>query len=196
MSISNDERLNLKKLVDQSDCDNNTEQIRKLKHSNMIANDINRFIQLKNGQNSENKSQEEFLRSMQSPSLPRASPWEATDGIDRINDASRREDSFIEKCKLECVFLYNHYTDIFNKLVKDELDITIMTKLLVILKMIEDQKVDQHEGSVLVGKLLKELYVDSALKRCDNLDKEHANEKEEKKEGINMSWKEFKQVKK
>ena len=36
-------------------------------------------------------------------------------------------------------------------------------------------KVDQHEGSVLVGKLLKELYVDSALRRSENLDKEYGS---------------------
>lgn len=160
-NISNDERLNLKKLVDQSDCDNNTEQIRKLKHSNLIANDVNIFKNLIEKENT----------------LKKENPNE-----------------FIELCKSKCIFLYNNYTDIFNKLVKDELDLTIMTKLLVILKLIEDKNVDQHEGSVLVGKLLKELYVDSALKRCDNLDKEHAIVKEEKKEGVKMSWKEFKKT--
>ena len=60
--------------------------------------------------------------------------------------------------------------------------------------MIEEHKVDQHEGSVLVGKILKELYIDSALKRCDNLDKEHETEKEEKKEGMKVGWKEFKKI--
>lgn len=163
MSISNDERLNLKKLVDQSECDDNTEQIRKLKHSNLIANDINIFNKLK-----EDKKE-----------LKEKNPVE-----------------FQELCKIECCFLFNHYTDIFNKLIKDEIDLKILTNLLVILKMIEDNKVDQHEGSVLVGKILKELYVDSALKRCDNLDKEHENDKEEKKEGMKIGWKEFKKIKK
>jgi hypothetical protein len=163
MNISNDERINLKKLLSESDCDNNTEQIRKLKHSNLIANDINQYKKLK----------EENDRT--------------------IN--STKED-FIEKCKIKCEFLYNHYTDIFNKLVKDELDLILLTRFLVILKMIEDGKVDQHEGSVLVGKILKEIYVDSALKRCDNLDKEHADEKKEKNDGVKMSWKEFKKISK
>ena len=161
MSISNDERLSLKKLVDQSDCDDNTEQIRKLKHSNLIANDINIFNKLKE----EKKG---------------------------IKETQPKE--FEELCKIECIFLYNHYTDIFNKLIKDEIDLNILTNLLVILKMIEENKVDQHEGSVLVGKILKELYIDSALKRCDNLDKEHETEKEEKKEGMKVGWKEFKKI--
>jgi hypothetical protein len=46
-----------------------------------------------------------------------------------------------------------------------------MSKLIQILKLIEDGMVDQHEGSVAVGKLLKELYVDSAMKTADNIDK-------------------------
>jgi len=48
MSISKDKRLNLKRLVDQSDCENNTEQIRKLKHSVLIRDDIRRMEKFKN----------------------------------------------------------------------------------------------------------------------------------------------------
>ena len=65
--------------------------------------------------------------------------------------------------------------------------------VLTVLKHIEDGQVDQHEGSVLVGELLKELYVDSALRRADNLDKQ--NESEEKQtlyDGKQISWKEYK----
>lgn len=162
MNISNDERINLKKLVSESECDNNTEQIRKLKHSNLIANDINIFKKIK----------EEQSRTINSTN-----------------------EDFIEKCKIKCDFLYNHYTDIFNKLVKDEIDLNLLTKFLVVLKMIEDGKVDQHEGSVIIGKILKEIYVDSALKRSENLDKEYGTEKKEKNEGVKMSWKEFKKIK-
>ena len=32
-------------------------------------------------------------------------------------------------------------------------------------------ELDQHEGAYMVGKLLKEMYVDSALKKSDKLDK-------------------------
>jgi len=108
----------------------------------------------------------------------------------RINDP----ENYLEVCKKECSFLYTHYTEIFNKLLKDELDLTIMARFVVILKMIEDNKVDQHEGSVLIGKILKELYVDSALKRADNLDKEYSSDKPEVENGKNISWKEFKML--
>ena len=69
-----------------------------------------------------------------------------------------------------------------------------MTQLLSVLKMIEDGKVDQHEGSVMVGKILKELYVDAALKRGENLDRENAEQKVPPVEGKPISWKEFKQM--
>ena len=45
--------------------------------------------------------------------------------------------------------------------------------MIQILRDIEDGKLDQHEGSFEVGKILKSIYVDSALKRADNLEAEH-----------------------
>jgi hypothetical protein len=69
-----------------------------------------------------------------------------------------------------------------------------MTKLLTVLKMIEDGKVDQHEGSVMVGKILKELYIDSATKRADNIDKEYEDQKVQPIEGKKVSWSEYKKM--
>jgi hypothetical protein len=158
--LTNDERLNLKKMINESDCDDNTDNIRRLKHSVLMRDDIRKLDTLKNT---------------------------------HVDMKNNKNDDFILLCQNECKFLYANYTDIFNKLVKDELDLTIMTKLLTVLKLIEDSKVDQHEGSVMVGKILKELYVDSATKRLDNLDKEH--EKEPMSEGKAISWKQFKQMK-
>ena len=158
--LTNDERLNLKKMINESDCDDNTDNIRRLKHSVLMRDDIRKLDTLKNT---------------------------------HADMKNNKNDDFILLCQNECKFLYANYTDIFNKLVKDELDLTIMTKLLTVLKLIEDSKVDQHEGSVMVGKILKELYVDSATKRLENIDKEH--EKEPMSEGKAISWKQFKQMK-
>jgi hypothetical protein len=44
---------------------------------------------------------------------------------------------------------------------------------LGVLKLIEEGKVGQHEASVEVGKLLKQIYIDSALKKSEKLDKQH-----------------------
>lgn len=154
------DRLNLQKLIDGTEAEDNTAHIRKVRHSTKIRDEIRRLDTLHN-----------------------------TRPIDMTNDA------FSELCQRECVFLYNNYTDIFHRMVKREIDLTIMTKLLIILKLIEDDKMDQHEASVRVGTLLKELYVDSALKRAENLDKEYAmKETVAKKEPIQISWKEYKYV--
>jgi len=109
----------------------------------------------------------------------------------QLNDPAKYNDM----CKAETPFLFNNYTDIFNRLVKDELDLEIMTKLLIVLKLIEDGKVDQNEGSVMVGKVLKELYVDSALKQADHLDQQNKVVVEPQTETKPISWKEYKQTK-
>lgn len=103
-------------------------------------------------------------------------------------------DIFKDKLKIECSFLYTYYPDIFNRLCRDELNINIMSKLIQILKLIEDGLVDQHEGSVAVGKLLKELYVDSALKTSDNINKQYNAEPSPKVEFKHISWREYKTV--
>ena len=78
---------------------------------------------------------------------------------------------FDAMCTSQCSFLFNVYTDLFNKIKKDELDLQILSRFLQVLKQIEDGKCGQHEGSVMIGKLLKELYIDSALKTAEHLEK-------------------------
>jgi hypothetical protein len=157
--MNKQESLDLKRLIDETQCENNTENIRKFKHSVLIRNDIRNLENLKKT----------------NISLRKSNP-----------------DEFTEVCQRECNFLFNNYTDIFNKIIKDEIDLRIMTKLLICLKLIEDGKVDQHEGSVMVGKILKELYIDSAIKRGENLDKEREAERVEPNTGKKISWKNFK----
>ena len=77
------------------------------------------------------------------------------------------------ECIGECSFLFTYYTDIYNKVRKDEIDVGILNKFLDVLRDIEDGKVNQHEGAFLVGTLLKELYVDSALKKADKLNEKY-----------------------
>jgi hypothetical protein len=95
----------------------------------------------------------------------------------------------------ECNFMFTYYTEIYNKIKKDEIDLGILFKFIDVLRQIEDGEVDQHEGSFLVGTLLKELYVDSAVKKADKLNEEHEKNKEPEKpkvEPLKISWKQFK----
>lgn len=101
-----------------------------------------------------------------------------------------------EECVNECNFLFTYYTDIYNKIRKDEIDIGILNKFLDVLKRIEDCELDQHEGSFLVGSILKELYVDSALKKADKLNVDEEAKPEPKKPEVKISYKQFKKMNK
>lgn len=105
-------------------------------------------------------------------------------------------DKIYSECAGECSFLFTYYTDIFNKVRKDEIDIQILNKFLDVLRQIEDGELDQHSGSFLVGTLLKELYIDSALKKADKLNEEHEKNApvKELKEPVKISWKQFKKM--
>ena len=138
--LSEQERLDLKKMLRESDAQDNTEHIRKVKHSTKIRDDIR------------------LLDKLRKTAVP---------------------ESLLEIAKETAPFLHENYPDLFKKVLADELDLDIMTRLLTVLKLIEDGRVDQHEASVIVGKLLKELYVDSALKKCKKRDEEQDAEKEE-----------------
>lgn len=94
----------------------------------------------------------------------------------------------------ECNFLFTYYTDIFNKIKKDEIDINILFKFLDVLKKIEDGELDQHEGSYEVGSLLKKIYIDSALKKAEKLNMENENKEVYKGPEIDITWKQFKKI--
>jgi hypothetical protein len=100
---------------------------------------------------------------------------------------------FDTMCVSQCSFLFNYYTDIFNKVKKDEMNLSILDQLLDVLKQIEDEKLDQHTGAFEVGKLLKAIYIDSALIKAERIDKKTGkkttvSKPKEKK----ITWAEFK----
>ena len=101
-----------------------------------------------------------------------------------------------ELSAIECNFLFTYYTDIFNKIKKDEINLGILLQFVEVLKKIENSELDQHEGSFIIGTLLKELYIDSALKKADKINEEYDNQetKPTTKEPIKVSWKQFKQM--
>lgn len=93
----------------------------------------------------------------------------------------------------KCSFLFQNYTDIYNKVLKNEINLEILNKFLDTLELIENGEVDQHEASVKVGTYLKELYVDSALKKTEKMDAE--NSKDILNNDImEISWSEYKRV--
>lgn len=95
----------------------------------------------------------------------------------------------------KCMWLWKNYMNIYNKLKKDELNLSILHNFLSALKQIEDGLLDQHEASVKIGKILKELYVDSAVQQQKK--REDIEKKRKKRKGIptkKLSWSEYKKM--
>ena len=162
--MSNQERLKLNEMLKANDVEDQTKNIRKLRHSKKIRQDIEimqRFRQKYQRLYQTNRTQYENMLSNQ------------------------------------CNFLFTNYTDIYNKLKKDELDLTILAKFISVLERIENSEIDQHEGSYLIGKLLKELYIDSAIKKGEAIDKQNKKKENHNSEKVlepekKISWKQYK----
>ena len=164
------DRLDLKRLIKHQgdDYKDNTDGIRRLKHSSLILEDVLKIENLK---------------------------------VTMASKRKARNQDFVSACQTKCSFLFNKYTDIFNRLIKDELDIGLLSNMLDTLKKIEDGTLDQQEGSVIIGKILHKIYVESALTRSrkdDEASGENITEPVAKESGKNISWVEFKakQIKK
>tara|TARA_B100001063_G_C16777864_1_gene567324 strand:- start:10368 stop:10871 length:504 start_codon:yes stop_codon:yes gene_type:complete len=94
----------------------------------------------------------------------------------------------------KCVWLYKNYSNLFLKLKKNQLNLQILDKFLSTLSEIEEGTLDQHEGSVKVGQLLKQLYIDSAIKNKKQMEEKDKKrkKKEFKKPVKKLSWKQYK----
>jgi len=154
--MNDSQRLQLQDMIKTNNVEDQTNFIRELKHSSLLAKDINRMIMIK--------------------ATYRNQPQK----ID-------------EECVKQCEFLYRGYTDIFNKVKKDEIDLGTLNKFLNVLERIEEGEIDQHTGSFLIGTLLKELYIDSALKKADKLNEKNGNTVTKTlKEPKPISWTQYK----
>jgi len=103
---------------------------------------------------------------------------------------------FKTMARKQCSFLYDNYTNIFNRLLKDEIDLSIMAEFLKVLYNIEEGILDQHEGSFKIGTILKELYIDSALKQSNKRELSDSKKGKVKKSvkvtNKNIDWKTYK----
>uniref|UniRef100_A0A6C0FAC7 Uncharacterized protein n=1 Tax=viral metagenome TaxID=1070528 RepID=A0A6C0FAC7_9ZZZZ len=93
-----------------------------------------------------------------------------------------------------CSFLYKNYTNIFNKIYKDNIDLNLFNKFLLVLEKIEEGECDQHQASVEVGKVLKEIYIDSAMREGNKLDKKKKKKPVKSRKAKSISWNEFKKM--
>lgn len=161
--MNENQRLQLQNMIQTNNVEDQTELIRNLKHSEVLRNELNVMMEIKEKYR-ENQPIEDFTMRI------------------------------YEECVEKCSFLFTYYTDIFNKIRKDEIDIKILNRFLDVLKKIEHGNLDQHEGSFLVGTILKELYIDSALKKANKLNESDSDIVVPKKPEINISWKQYKNI--
>ena len=151
------QKLALQKMMTEGDVPETTDQIRELKHSSLIREQVG-----------------------------------ILDSLRRKHSDTMNSGEFDDLCTSECSFLFSNYTDIFNKVKKNEIDLVILDEFLKVLARIENKEIDQHEGSFEVGKLLKKLYIDSALRKSAHLDEESSEQPTARKEPKVLSWRQYK----
>ena len=135
------QRLKLQDLIKENNVQDNTDNIRTLKHSKLIRDDVDKIVIIMNN-----------LRS---------------DDFKILDNA----------CLPHCSFLFKNYTNIYNKLLKKQIDLTILNRFLSCLKSIEDGVQTQHEASYEIGTLLKALYIDTKI-----------YDEPKMREGNNLTW--------
>lgn len=139
--MDDNQRLKLQDLIKENNVQDNTDNIRTLKHSKLIRNDVDKIIKIIN-----NSTSDDF----------------------KILDNA---------CLLHCSFLFTNYTNIYNKLLKKQIDLDILNKFLICLKSVEDGLQTQHEASYEIGTLLKALYIDTKI-----------YDEPKMREGGNLTW--------
>jgi hypothetical protein len=157
------QRLELQQMCRENNVTDQTELMRQLKHSSTIRKEIDIIIQ---------RRRDVF-------------------GTDTNPDPEQLKTLKFQLMS-ECEFLFTYYTDIFNRVVKEEVDLTMLYTFLDMLKEIEEGNQDQHEASFKIGTLLKEMYIDSALKTANNLDKKYGTEETPEVKLTPITWSEYK----
>jgi hypothetical protein len=92
-----------------------------------------------------------------------------------------------EECLKECRFLFDNYTSIYNKLLRDQIDLPVFYKFLFYLKKIEDGELTFYQASYEIGTLLKNMYVDPIIEEKDR-------EKDKERQVKPITWNEFKNM--
>lgn len=130
--MDDSQRIQLQEMIDANHTINHTEEIRSLKHSKLIRDDVIKIQHMKR------KLKTTHFKTLDN------------------------------ELQAECFFLFKNYTLIYNKLLKNDLDIKILYKFLDVLETIENGTRDQHEASYEIGLLLKKIYVDKKLDTPEN----------------------------
>jgi len=161
------DRIQLDNLIRQSEDEfvDNTNQIRRLQHSSLIRKDALRINELRKQHGVDETTSETEMKQLK------------------------------QKCRQEATFMFNNYTNIFNRLVNGTIDMKIFDRFVSVLREIEIGELDQNEGSYKIGSMLKRLYIDSALKEDAQRESAFTSETPVKvKPQRDISWKAWNMV--
>ena len=95
-----------------------------------------------------------------------------------------------KECMKGGSYLFMNFPNIYNKLLKYQIDVNILNKFLDELENIESGKQTQHEASFRVGNLLKQMYIDTKLESPQ----EETKQKKESPQSKKISYAEFKKM--
>jgi|688.fasta_scaffold743179_1 hypothetical protein len=154
--MNDNEKYQLKQMIEQNNVVDNTNTLRELKHSSVIKQNVERLLELK-------KIHADLL----------------------VSDKQKFEEIALQ----DCGFLFFNYMQLYNSILKENLNPTILNQLLTILSKIENGECDQHEASYEVGKLLKAIYIDTTLQRIRENDE---SAKVEYVEPKTIKWSDYK----
>ena len=103
-------------------------------------------------------------------------------------------DQFKTMVTNKCKFLFFKFNNLFNKLIKNEIDLSLLYEMIKVLEKIENNEIDQHEGSYIIGDILKKLYIDSALKKESKENKRNKKVLKKPFKTKKISWADFKKT--
>ena len=97
---------------------------------------------------------------------------------------------FIQKCEEQCKFLKENQQKLYDKLLENQQieTLNIVKKMLKLLESIENNEIDQNDGSYEFGKLCKEIYVDPVINNDDSTKRKNKNKSR------NITWEEYKNI--
>lgn len=106
----------------------------------------------------------------------------------KINNPTADLKELDRLCIESASFLFRNYTVIYNKILRNQIDIHMFYVFLDKLKQIENGKLSQQEAAYDIGMLLRNMYIDPRLKELEE------KKEPDYKKGKDVSWSDFKNM--
>lgn len=88
----------------------------------------------------------------------------------KIDNLDKSANDLNTLCALECPILFTYYTDIYNRIRKDEIDMGMLYTMIATMQKIENGEITTSEGAQQMADVIKQLYQMSAIKKGEKLD--------------------------